>query len=163
MRSLAHVLGQQMGRAFQASCDATLGDARCRVDLDNPAYNGSGSVVDVLRDRTFTVSGLSGFATRLFEAGVMSWQSGANAGRKMEVLGHELTLGVVTITLLEAPVRVIAEGDGFMIRAGCDKRLETCAAKFANVANFRGFPHIPGQDTVLRYASRDGNHQGGVL
>lgn len=29
VRSLAHVLGQTVGRTFQASCDATLGDARC--------------------------------------------------------------------------------------------------------------------------------------
>ena len=68
-----------------------------------------------------------------------------------------------SLTLLEAPVRSIAEGDDFSIRAGCDKRMETCGAKFANIANFRGFPHIPGQDAVLRYATRDGGHEGAVL
>jgi hypothetical protein len=26
--------------------------------------------------------------------------------------------------------------------------------KFANAANFRGFPHIPGDDFVLSYATR---------
>jgi len=67
------------------------------------------------------------------------------------------------LTLLEAPVRSIAGGDAFAIRAGCDKRLETCGAKFANTANFRGFPHIPGQDAVLRYATKDGGHEGAVL
>ena len=67
------------------------------------------------------------------------------------------------LTLLEAAVRAIAEGDVFAIRAGCDKCMETCGAKFANIANFRGFPHIPGQDTVIRYATRDGGHEGGVL
>jgi hypothetical protein len=41
--------------------------------------------------------------------------------------------------------------------------METCGAKFANTANFRGFPHIPGQDTILRYATKDGGHDGGVL
>ena len=35
-------------------------------------------------------------------------------------------------------MRAIAVADGFTIRAGCDKRMETCAAKFANTANFRG-------------------------
>ena len=29
VRSLAHVLGQTIGRTFQATCDAALGDARC--------------------------------------------------------------------------------------------------------------------------------------
>ena len=41
--------------------------------------------------------------------------------------------------------------------------METCGAKFANTVNFRGFPHIPGQDAVLRYATKDGGHEGAVL
>lgn len=34
---------------------------------------------------------------------------------------------------------------------GCDRSLATCRDRFGNVANFRGFPHIPGNDFVLRY------------
>jgi len=34
---------------------------------------------------------------------------------------------------------------------GCDRALATCRDRFGNVANFRGFPHIPGSDFVLRY------------
>jgi uncharacterized phage protein (TIGR02218 family) len=52
---------------------------------------------------------------------------------------------------------------GGTIRAGCDKRIATCGTKFANVANFRGFPNIPGQDAVLRYATKDGGHEGALL
>ncbi|WP_296643466.1 DUF2163 domain-containing protein [Roseinatronobacter sp.] len=163
VRSLSHVLGQTVGRTFQAGCDAALGDARCGVDLEDSAYKGTGTVVDLLRDRAFTASGLSGFASSWFSFGTIEWTSGANAGRQTEVLAHDPVDGVAILTLLEAPVRAIAEGDAFTIRAGCDKRLETCSAKFANIANFRGFPHIPGQDTILRYASRDGGHEGGVL
>jgi uncharacterized phage protein (TIGR02218 family) len=40
VRSLAHVLGQTVGRTFQATCDAALGDARCGVDLENPDLQG---------------------------------------------------------------------------------------------------------------------------
>ncbi len=163
VRSLAHVLGQTVGRTFQAGCDAGLGDARCGVDLDDPAYKGNGAVIDLLRDRAFTASGLAGFGAGWFSFGAIHWTSGANAGRRAEVLAHDLVDSIAVLTLLEAPVRAIAEGDGFTIRAGCDKRIETCSAKFSNVANFRGFPHIPGQDTILRYASRDGGHEGGVL
>lgn len=163
VRSLAHVLGQTVGRTFQAGCDAGLGDARCGVDLDDPAYKGSGAVIDLLRDRAFTASGLGGFEAGWFSFGTIHWTSGANTGRRAEVLAHDLVDGIAVLTLLEAPVRAITESDGFTIRAGCDKRIETCSAKFSNVANFRGFPHIPGQDTILRYASRDGGHEGGVL
>lgn len=163
VRSLAHVLGQTVGRTFQARCDARLGDARCRIDLENAIYKGTGVVTDLLRDRAFMASALAGFDAGWFTSGTLTWTSGANAGRVTEVLSHGLTDAIATLTLLEAPVRAIAEGDGFIARAGCDKRIATCSAKFANTANFRGFPNIPGQDAVLRYASQDGGHEGNVL
>jgi hypothetical protein len=34
---------------------------------------------------------------------------------------------------------------------GCDRRLSTCRDRFDNVPNFRGFPHIPGSDFILKY------------
>ncbi|WP_323033634.1 DUF2163 domain-containing protein [Paracoccus sp. (in: a-proteobacteria)] len=163
VRSLAHVLGQTVGRTFQAGCDARLGDARCGIDLENAIYNGTGVVTDLLRDRAFMSSGLSGFETGWFTSGTITWTSGANVGRITEVLSHGLADAIATLTLLEAPVRAIAEGDSFIARAGCDKRIATCGTKFANTTNFRGFPNIPGQDAVLRYASQDGGHEGGVL
>ncbi len=163
VRSLAHVLGQTVGRTFQAGCDARLGDARCGIDLENAIYKGMGVVTDLLRDRAFMASGLSGFGAGWFTSGTLTWTDGANAGRITEVLAHGLDGSIATLTLLEAPVRAIAAGDGFIARAGCDKRITTCSAKFANTANFRGFPNIPGQDAVLRYASQDGGHEGNVL
>ena len=163
VRSLAHVLGQTVGRTFQAGCDARLGDARCGIDLENAIYKGMGVVTDLLRDRAFMASGLSGFEAGWFTSGTLTWTSGANAGRITEVLSHGLADSIATLTVLEAPVLLIAEGDGFVALAGCDKRIATCSAKFANVANFRGFPNIPGQDAVLRYASQDGGHEGNVL
>jgi len=163
VRSLAHVLGQTVGRTFQGTCDAALGDPRCGVDLASTAYSGNGTVLDLLGDRVVSVTGVGGFEVGYFSFGTVEWQSGANAGSKAEVISHDISSGVVTLTLLETPVRAIAEGDAFVIRAGCDKRLETCGTKFGTTANFRGFPHIPGQDAVIRYASRDGGHTGGVL
>lgn len=120
-------------------------------------------MIDLLRDRAFTASGLGAFRSGWFTFGTLDWTSGANVGWRTEVLGHDVTDGVAVLTLLEPPVRAITEGDAFTIRAGCDKRMETCGGKFANTANFRGFPHIPGQDTILRYATKDGGHGGGVL
>ncbi len=163
VRSLAHVLGQTVGRTFQASCDAALGDARCGVNLEAPAFKGTGTIIDLLRDRAFTASGLGGFTSGWFTFGTLDWTSGANVGRRAEVLSHDLIDGVAILTLLESPVRAIVGTDTFLIRAGCDKRIATCGTKFGNVANFRGFPNIPGQDAVLRYATTDGGHEGAVL
>ena len=163
VRSLAHVLGQTVGRTFQATCDAALGDARCGVDLEGSTFRGTGAVIDPLRDRAFTTAGLGGFTSGWFTFGTLEWTSGANAGRRAEIIAHDLADGIAVLTLLEAPVQPIMATDTFIVRAGCDKRMETCGAKFANVANFRGFPHIPGQDAVLRYATKDGGHEGAVL
>jgi uncharacterized phage protein (TIGR02218 family) len=163
VRSLAHLLGQAVGRTFQAQCDAALGDARCGVDLEGAAFKGSGAVAQVIRSRVMLAEGLAGFAPGWFTHGWLEWASGANAGRQAEIALHEVSEGFAIVTLLEEPVRAIIDGDSFAIRAGCDKRIATCAAKFANAVNFRGFPTIPGQDSVLRYATRDGGHDGGVL
>ena len=163
VRSMAHVLSQTIGRVYQGTCDAALGDGRCRIALNDPAWSGAGAVVDPVRDRAFTASGIGGFAMGWFAFGSLEWMSGPNAGRLAEVTMHEVASGIVTIALLEAPVRPVATGHTFAIRAGCDKRAATCAAKFANMLNFRGFPDIPGQDTVIRYATADGGHEGAVL
>ncbi len=163
MRSLAHLLNQTVGRTFQASCDAALGDARCGVDLTDPAFKGSGTVVTVDGDRAFTVSGLSAYADGWFALGTLTWTGGANAGRDAEVMMHEVGSTDVTVILLEAPVLAIAAGDTFDIIAGCDRLFETCTGRFANGVNFRGFPHIPGQDTVIRYAAKGEDNAGAVL
>ena len=163
MRSLAHVLNQTVGRTFQAICDASLGDVRCGVNLNDPAFKGSGTVVTVAGDRSFTVADLSAHSDGWFALGTLTWTFGANAGRKAEVLTHVVGTSDVTITLLETPVLAIAAGDTFDITAGCDKTFETCKAKFANGVNFRGFPHIPGQNTVIRYAAKGEDNAGAVL
>ncbi|MEO1709526.1 MAG: phage BR0599 family protein, partial [Pseudomonadota bacterium] len=41
-------------------------------------------------------------------------------------------------------------GDTFLLTAGCDKYLDTCASKFTNHENFRGFPFMPGNDVLTR-------------
>lgn len=163
VRSMAHVLQQTVGRVYQAACDAELGDGRCKVNLNASTFRGTGSVVSLQRSRAFIASGLDGFDDGWFSLGTVEWSTGANSGRRAEVLLHSKISGVVTVILLEEPVRAIAEGDSFVIRAGCDKRVSTCREKFDNVVNFRGFPHIPGQDAVIRYATKDGANTGGVL
>ena len=54
-------------------------------------------------------------------------------------------------------------GDTFDITAGCDKSFATCKAKFANALNFRGFPHLPGNDSAYAYVNQDGEFDGSPL
>lgn len=159
IRGLAAGLDAPQGRIFRAPCDADLGDGRCKVDLDDPAYRGTGTVVAALDGRHFTVTGLDGFAGGWFERGVLQWTSGANAGRRAVIKSHRE--GVVE--LWSAMTGAIAPEDGFSLTAGCDKRFATCREKFANALNFRGFPHMPGNDFALGYARNSGRNNGGRL
>lgn len=163
VRSLAHVLNQTVGRTYQYYCDAALGDGRCGINLELAAYKGAGAVTAVTADRRFTASGLAGFAAGWFELGYVEWTSGQNTGRKSEVSRHSVSGSVATIELFEAPVRSIAASDTFAIRAGCDKQFKTCKAKFSNSVNFRGFPHMPGDDTIMRYPNKGDANSGDPL
>lgn len=150
VRGLAHRLAEETGRLYTATCDADLGDDRCRVDLDDPRWRGAGTVARVLSAAGFTASGLDAFADGLFTAGRVTWTAGANAGLAMEVKTHR-SAGEATIALWQPMAQAIAPGDAFTVTAGCDKRFSTCRERFGNVVNFRGFPHIPGNDFLLRY------------
>ena len=159
VRSLAHWLNQTVGRTYQFSCDADLGDARCGVNLTSPLRSAAGTVATLLGDRGFAAAALGAFATGIFTMGVVSWTTGANAGRKAEVA--DFAGGA--ISLFEAPVRPIAIGDGLLVTAGCDKQFATCTAKFGNGPNFRGFPHMPGEDAVMRYPNQGDANNGAPI
>ena len=145
LRGLAQALNQPVGRAFGRLCDADLGDARCSVALSA----GAGTVATVFDARRFTVDGLGSFAGGTFTGGKLVFTGGANAGRGMEVKRHALNGGIVSIELWQAMSEAVAAGDGFTLTPGCDKSFATCRDRFANSANFRGFPHMPGNDAVL--------------
>ncbi len=161
VRGLAHLLNQPMGRVFGYGCDADLGDARCTVDLSSPTLHGSGTVAAASDTRRFTATGLDAFANAWFTGGKLTFTSGANAGRAMEIKRHAVSAGVVGIELWQAMSAPLAPGDGFTVTAGCDKQFATCKAKFANAANFRGFPHMPGNDAVLSRPARTQPLDGG--
>ena len=157
VRGLAHYLQQPKGRLFQFTCDADLGDARCAIDLASAAYRGTGTVAAVASARGFRASGLDGFSDGWFTRGIATFTSGGNAGRAIEVRRHAKRDGVVTVELWQEPAQSPAAGDTFTVTAGCDKQLATCRAKFANTCNFRGFPHMPGNDFVTSYVRRSGS------
>lgn len=155
VRGLSHLLNQPRGRIYQYGCDAVLGDSRCGIDLDNVLYRGTGAVLAAEEERRMTVSGLADFDDGWFARGSLEWTSGANQGRNGEIKFHRKANGQVVIELWQAAAGPIVIGDAFTVRAGCDKQFATCRVKFANAVNFRGFPHVPGDDFVMAYATKD--------
>jgi uncharacterized phage protein (TIGR02218 family) len=163
VRGLAHYLQQPKGRLYQYGCDADLGDARCTVDLTDADFRGTGTVTAASSTRLFTASGLGAFAGGWFTRGLVTFTSGANAGRAQEVKRHAGGMAA-SIELWQPMALPIAPGDTFIITAGCDKRFPTCQEKFANAVNFRGFPHMPGNDFITTIARPgDPGNDGGPL
>ncbi len=146
VRGLAHYLQQPQGRVFQYACDAELGDARCGVDLSSPELRATSTVTSAHSDRLFSTAGLAGFADATFTRGLLAFTSGANAGRATEVKRHAARADDATLELWQAPGDPIEPGDTFVVTAGCDKLFATCRGRFANAVNYRGFPHMPGND-----------------
>jgi len=160
LRGLADRLSQESGRLYTARCSADLGDARCRVALAAAGLNGAGTASRLLGASAIAVEGLEDFAEATFVAGCLTWTSGANGGLAVEIKEHRVVGGEVQLTLWQAMSEAIATGDTFTITAGCDKRFETCRDRFANSINFRGFPHIPGNDFVIAGADASANNDG---
>ncbi|MEM8645717.1 MAG: DUF2163 domain-containing protein [Pseudomonadota bacterium] len=164
IRGLAHQLGQPAGRLFQFACDADVGDGRCGVDLSALEFSAEGVVGEAVDKRRFSASGLSAFADGWFARGRLVFESGENAGLAMEVKVHRMTEEGVRLELWRSMPRDIAPGDRFTVTAGCDKQFATCGEKFANTLNFRGHPHMPGNDFAVSYPnSDDGVNDGGSL
>jgi uncharacterized phage protein (TIGR02218 family) len=160
---LSERLNQPTGRAYVPACDRRLGDAKCGVDLGQPAYRGTALVQTVIDLQRFSVSGLDGFERGWFNGGRLEWTSGDNAGVDGHVKTYLTPAGGAIVELWLSPPLPVQPGDGFTVTAGCDKRMETCKAKFNNLLNFRGFPHMPGDDWAAGYVKQEGEHDGGSL
>jgi uncharacterized phage protein (TIGR02218 family) len=122
-------------------CRAELGDRSCRVDLAG-------------RREVFVVAGVEGEQVtfdrvvdarfRFGEACVLDGDNGGWRSRLIDVEGD-------AVVLRDVPLFAMAAGMRIRLSEGCDKRFATCRSRFANSANFRGEPHLPGNDLLTRY------------
>jgi uncharacterized phage protein (TIGR02218 family) len=55
------------------------------------------------------------------------------------------------VQVRDLPRAPLEPGCRVELREGCDKRFETCVSRFGNAVNFRGEPHLPGNDLLTRY------------
>lgn len=163
LRSPVQALNQTMGRLYQRTCDADLGDARCGIDLSGPDRRAAGTVARAAGRLAVETASLGAYASGWFTGGRLVWTAGANAGEATQVKTHRGTASTALLELWRPPARAIAAGDAFTVTAGCDKRFETCRDKFGNSLNFRGFPHIPGNDRVLSGARAGDRNDGSSL
>lgn len=144
LRGLTQQLSQQIVELYTPDCRAELGDSRCGVNL--AALTVTGAVTASAGRYSFTDSARAE-AADYWNGGVLTWLTGDNVGRSMEV--KTFSAGVVGL-FLPMPA-AIAVGDTYSLKPGCDKSLAMCKNRYNNVLNFRGEPHVPGTDQVLSY------------
>lgn len=162
LESPARALDRPNGRHLRRVCDAELGDARCGADVTGGDFNAAGSVIDMPAPATIRVNGLDSFDPGWFAHGVLEWGDGSDAGRRLRIVDHRRD-GEAVLLVLEGDGSAAQPGTSFAVRAGCDRRFVTCREKFGNSINFRGFPHLPGNDAAYGYVTDGGNFDGGVL
>jgi uncharacterized phage protein (TIGR02218 family) len=81
--------------------------------------------------------------------GSIRWLDGPHAGSVMNIVAAD-GLVLMLDTLID---NAVAPGMRAVLREGCDRTLQTCAARFGNAINFQGEPFLPGNDLVARYPS----------
>jgi uncharacterized phage protein (TIGR02218 family) len=145
LRGLSQALSQQIVELYTPDCRADLGDTRCKVNL--AALTVTGAITAVTDRRSFADSA-RGESVNYWNGGLLTWTSGANMGRKMEV--KAFASGGAFTLFLPMP-STVAVGDNYSLRPGCDKKFSTCKDRYNNVRNFRGEPNVPGNDQVLAY------------
>lgn len=150
LRGLTQKLTQTIGELYSPSCRAQLGDGRCKVTLATHQF--SGAISSVSSRQHFFVSSIPNTGAD-FAGGTALFTSGANVGIGMEIKEHQYnaTTGAEIILVLPMPYD-ISISDSITLTRGCDKTLGTCKAKFNNVLNFRGEPHVPGLDKIFETA-----------
>lgn len=158
LRSVAQAFAQYIGSLLQPKCRSNLGDTSsgpnggCRFTMPAPVL---GTISAVTDRGTFTVTAVGSFPDGTggtvfggyWAFGTITFTNGTNIGISREVSTSNPALDMVTVIPFPEDIQV---GDAVSMQIGCDKTLETCAAIFDNVVNFRGEPYIPGSDAVFR-------------
>lgn len=163
VRSLIDRLSQKSGRVYSFYCDADLGDGRCTKNVAGSDFTATGTIGASPTIRRFIMSGVTGYDSGWFNGGKITMTSGAFDDLAREIKTHAIVGGDHVVELWEGFPAAPAPGDSFSVTAGCDKTWSTCRAKFANGDNFRGFPHMPGNDRVTDYPRQGEQMDGSSL
>ena len=163
LRSSQHGMNINKGRVYQNDCDCSLGDGDCSIDLNQAIYKLETVVVSIRGKSEIAIPKLIDFADNWFDLGFGIWNSGDRTNKKDTIILHQ-NEDLQSIIGFDEPIdEWVNIGDEIVVFAGCDKRLVSCNEKFSNVLNFRGFPHIPGSDFILRYPKAGSSFDGKPL
>jgi uncharacterized phage protein (TIGR02218 family) len=123
---------------YRGQCNNVLYDAAqgglCDVNAEDPAFKFQGTV-SAQTTSTLTVPGAAAFGSGWFTGGRVDALDGLDARLIIAHVGDVLTLHV---PFIEPMI-----GEVVILRAGCDRSIQTCSSKFNNVEAFQGFAFVP--------------------
>lgn len=160
LRGLTETLNRPMGQVFQRDCSASLGDARCKVDLRRPDHQVEAEILEIVEGGRALVLAVEGFGAGWFDHGTVRFLDGVAAGMTGAVKRDRRLGARRHVELWVPPGMAPSAGDRVELTSGCDGKARTCRKKFSNFMNFRGFPDIPGEDWLAAYPVRSGRNDG---
>jgi uncharacterized phage protein (TIGR02218 family) len=163
LHGLTDALNQPQGRSFLKTCSAVLGDARCRFNVDDPAFSVTHRLTADCIGAALVLDGVTAFGDRWFENGLCTVVSGDARGLMAAIKSDTLHDSGRVLMLWTQFAQGLHAGDTIRIVAGCDKSAATCTAKFDNLVNFQGFPDIPGEDWLVSAPRSSQRNSGGSL
>jgi uncharacterized phage protein (TIGR02218 family) len=161
LRGLTEALNRPLGRIYQKPCTAVLGDRSCGFDVLSAGFFSDLEVGEVQDRRVFRWDGFTDFDLQWFQRGRLEILSGDSVGLWGSVKEDRFDGSTRVVELWEPLRGEIMAGTVVRLIAGCDKRFETCRTKFDNIANFQGFPDLPGEDWLVSYPKSGGVNGGG--
>ncbi|WP_114390247.1 DUF2163 domain-containing protein [Notoacmeibacter marinus] len=153
LESAAAPLDRPQGRFVRRSCDAELGDEACKVDLNDPRWHEHVTTIGTGPGRCVRVDGGGDFLAGWFEGGVLLWTDTVGRRRSARIR-REMANADCRVLELDGNGSGPGQGSLCTLIAGCDKAFHTCREKFVNQVNYRGFPHLPGNDVAYSYVVR---------
>jgi uncharacterized phage protein (TIGR02218 family) len=141
LRGAATKLDKAFCPSTSPQCRAQFGDNRCRIDLAGRTRR---ATILASAEGELTLDQPVGDE---FLLGRLRFMRGENCGRSTAIIAVDEAI----VRVRDLPRGEIKAGCVVELREGCDKRFQTCIERFANAANFRGEPHLPGTDLLTRY------------
>lgn len=156
LNGLNQILTNNVGDLFTPTCRVDLGSSgfrKCNKNLTDMTVTGAVSSLYNTRQFFSTINGgVPAFAVdNWYTLGVLTWTSGLNIGRNIEIKGwSQANAGILLYLPMQEPVQV---GDTFSMYPGCNKHVAHCRDKFNNIVNMQAEPYVPGSDYLIQSAS----------
>ncbi len=135
------------GRKFSKTCDVPFCSQECGLIAEH--FCERSKIVAVRGNHIEIVAKNSGYP---FAHGFVAFAEEGGKNTRYAIREFAQEGDVWRVTLWRTPRFAIEPGGEVYVYAGCDKSFAQCKDVYGNALNFRGFPHIPGEQILSKRA-----------